>query len=68
MAIVIAVKDAAFSQSAESRDRAGDLQIFSLMLTHLSYRGHVHMCIIVMLSPHVFLINHVLDLGSLNTA
>ena len=29
--------------SAETRDRAGDLQIFSLTLSQLSYRGHVNL-------------------------
>ena len=28
-------------QYAETRDRTGDLQIFSLTLSQLSYRGHV---------------------------
>ena len=28
------------SKYAETRDRAGDLQIFSLTLSQLSYRGH----------------------------
>ena len=27
--------------NAETRDRTGDLQIFSLTLSQLSYRGHV---------------------------
>ena len=27
-------------ENAETRDRAGDLQIFSLTLSQLSYRGH----------------------------
>ena len=29
--------------SAETQDRAGDLQIFSLTLSQLSYRGHVNL-------------------------
>ena len=32
--------DAVNATSAETRDRTGDLQIFSLTLSQLSYRGH----------------------------
>ena len=33
--------DAVNATSAETRDRTGDLQIFSLTLSQLSYRGHI---------------------------
>ena len=32
-------------QNAETRDQAGDLQIFGLTLSQLSYRGHARLCL-----------------------
>ena len=37
--VAVCVKDASRANHAETRDRTGDLQIFSLTLSQLSYRG-----------------------------
>ena len=36
--------------AAETRDRTGDLQIFSLTLSQLSYRGQMHMDVALLIS------------------